>query len=104
MAFKGALAVITISCLLLLSFCEASSYSYNDYSNDRRLGEAPKFEVNTIKEGFASCYGSEYSYYKSWKCTKLNGAKCVSENEASTTGADAEPNQCPGTDPHDHSE
>ena len=42
-------------------------------------GAAPKFQINFPVDGVASCYGKDYSYYKSWSC---GSAKCP-EGESS---------------------
>ena len=65
----------------------ASAYG----TQERKLGAAPEFKINFPISGVASCYGSEYTYYKSWAC----GATPCSDGESS---------KCPGTDPQDTSE
>ena len=66
--------------LCLMVAAAPDSYTYADSGSGlRKLGKAPKFNID-YQRGIASCYGSEYYYYKGWRCTNCNEeqeeAKC----------------------------
>ena len=83
-------AVSTLTVMsLLTSQANAAPYDHElRESHHRRLGASPEFKINDPITGVASCYGKEYSYYKSWKCS--NTQTCAGEDD-----------DCPSTDPLD---
>ena len=85
--------ISTVSTLTVMSLLttqvEAAPYTHEmQESHLRKLGASPEFKINDPINGVASCYGKEYSYYKSWKCSD-------------TTACSGESEDCPSTDPLD---
>ena len=76
----------------LTTLAQASdSYSWMG-GRGRKLGEKPLFQAGMYaSQDVATCYGAEYTYYKSWTCTGT--IPCTTETEI---------NLCPEEDPLDY--
>ena len=57
--------MMLVGSLIITAVLANEGYAYSD----RQLGAAPSFEINNPVNGYASCYGGSYYYYKAWACS-----------------------------------